>query len=85
MQPQLDKQATTSGAANYAFDYAGECAQGRYRELSALYDAQTIRHLERTGIESGWSCLEVGGGRRFHRILALPASRKPRTRTRNRH
>jgi SAM-dependent methyltransferase len=62
MQPSLDKQETTSATANYAFDNVAENASGRYRELSALYDAQTIRHLEETGIEKGWQCLEVGGG-----------------------
>jgi SAM-dependent methyltransferase len=62
MQPSLDKQNRKSPAANYAFDNADEYASGRYRELSVLYDAQTIRHLEQTGIERGWRCLEVGGG-----------------------
>jgi len=62
MQPSLAKQDTTSLPADYAFDNADEYAKGRYHELSVLYDAQTIRHLERTGIERGWRCLEVGGG-----------------------
>lgn len=62
MQPSRNKQDTTSVAANYAFDNADGYAKGRYRELSALHDAQTIQHLKRTGIERGWSCLEVGGG-----------------------
>jgi ubiquinone/menaquinone biosynthesis C-methylase UbiE len=46
----------------YAFDNRNDPAQKRYRELSALYDAQTIRHIEHRGVEEGWSCLEVGGG-----------------------
>ena len=62
MQPLLNKQDTSSVTANYAFDNTDEYAKGRYRELSALYDAQTIRHLERTSIEKGWHCLEIGGG-----------------------
>ena len=62
MQPSLDKQDTTSLTGNYAFDNADEYAKNRYRELSALYDTQTVRHLERIGIEKGWHCLEVGGG-----------------------
>lgn len=62
MQPLQDRQDITSVTGNYPFDNAAEYAEGRYRELSALYDAQTIRHLERTGIEEGWHCLEVGGG-----------------------
>jgi ubiquinone/menaquinone biosynthesis C-methylase UbiE len=62
MQSSVDKQDTTSVTGNYAFDNLNDFAKGRYRELSALYDVQTIRHLERTGIEKGWHCLEVGGG-----------------------
>ena len=62
MKRLLYRPETTPVTPNYAFDNADEYAEGRYRELSALYDAQTIRHLERTGINSGWSCLEVGGG-----------------------
>ena len=44
------------------FDNSGELAETRYRELSALYDEQTIRHVENRGIDQGWSCLEVGAG-----------------------
>lgn len=62
MQTSRDKQDTKSTTSDYVFDNADEHATRRYRELSALYDAQTIRHLERTGIESGWHCLEVGAG-----------------------
>jgi ubiquinone/menaquinone biosynthesis C-methylase UbiE len=61
MQPSLDKQDTAS-ARRHAFDHADEHAIASFRELSTLYDAQTIRHMERTGIARGWSCLEVGGG-----------------------
>lgn len=57
-----DKENTKSFTSDYVFDSADEYAKQRYRELSTLYDAQTIRHLERIGIESGWHCLEVGGG-----------------------
>jgi SAM-dependent methyltransferase len=52
----------TARTSEYVFDNRSELAATRYRELSALYDAQTIRHLERRGIGEGWSCLEVGGG-----------------------
>ena len=62
MQTSRDKQNTKSFTAEYVFDNADEYASDRYRELSTLYDAQTIQHLERTGVESGWHCLEVGGG-----------------------
>lgn len=46
----------------YVFDNAGRTAVARYRELSRVYDENTIRHIERRGIDRGWSCLEVGGG-----------------------
>jgi ubiquinone/menaquinone biosynthesis C-methylase UbiE len=46
----------------YVFDNREELAETRYRDLSALYDAQTIRYLEQRGIGNGWCCLEVGGG-----------------------
>jgi ubiquinone/menaquinone biosynthesis C-methylase UbiE len=62
MQPSVDKKAKTVVTSNYVFDNFNQAAEGRYRELSALYDAQTTRHLARTGIEKGWHCLEVGAG-----------------------
>jgi ubiquinone/menaquinone biosynthesis C-methylase UbiE len=46
----------------YAFDNRNDPAEERYRDLSALYDAQTVRYIEQRGIEEGWHCLEVGGG-----------------------
>src|SRR5262249_29873553 len=52
----------TAQATEYVFDNSGTNAEVRYRELSRLYDANTIRHLKERGIQEGWSCLEVGGG-----------------------
>ena len=52
----------TTGVPQYVFDNAGRTAEARYRELSRVYDENTIRHIERRGIDRGWSCLEVGGG-----------------------
>src|SRR6516162_6882795 len=52
----------TTAAAEYVFDNAGRTAEGRYRELSRVYDENTIRHIEQRGIDRGWSCLEIGGG-----------------------
>jgi len=52
----------TTTAAEYVFDNAGRTAEGRYRELSRVYDENTIRHIEQRGIDRGWSCLEIGGG-----------------------
>lgn len=51
-----------TGAPKYVFDNAGGDAQARYRELSRLYDENTMRHIEQRGIDRGWSCLEIGGG-----------------------
>lgn len=62
MQPSVDKENRTSITGDYAFDNVNDFAKGRYRDLSDLYDVQTIRHLAKTGIEKGWDCLEVGGG-----------------------
>lgn len=62
MHTALENQGQTPSVIDYVFDNAGELAQRRYRELSALYDAQTVRHLKARGIARGWSCLEVGGG-----------------------
>lgn len=61
MQPSLDREDTAS-AGRHVFDHVDDQARAPFRELATLYDAQTIRHLERTGIAGGWSCLEVGAG-----------------------
>lgn len=55
-------RAKTSGAPEHVFDNVGRSAEARYRELSRLYDENTIRHIEHRGIDRGWSCLEVGAG-----------------------
>jgi SAM-dependent methyltransferase len=48
---------------NYIFDNAAEReAEQRFSSLEALYDPLTKRHLEATGIGSGWRCWEIGGG-----------------------
>ena len=62
MHTVFDKQVPISPSAGYVFGNADERAKIRYRELSALYDMQTIRHLKQRGVDKGWSCLEVGGG-----------------------
>lgn len=62
MHSALDKQIQSSTPDGYVVGNADELAQARYRYLSALYDAQTIRHLKRRGVDRGWTCLEVGGG-----------------------
>ena len=46
----------------YVFDDSWQRYRERLAGLEALYDPQTIRHLEHIGISEGWRCLEVGGG-----------------------
>ena len=62
MQPELVNKGRIERPVDYVFDNSGEMAEARYSELSTLYYAPTIRHLEQTGIEEGWHCLEVGAG-----------------------
>src|SRR6516164_10545065 len=54
--------ARSTVAPEYVFAKAGNRTEAQYRELSRLYDENTIRHIEQRGIDRGWSCLEVGGG-----------------------
>lgn len=61
MKVTQENEART-GSPTYVFDNAGTEAKERYRELSRLYDENTIRHIEQRGIDRGWSCLEIGGG-----------------------
>jgi len=62
MQSERVNDSRIEEPTGYVFDNSGELAETRYRELSALYDEQTIRHVENRGIDQGWSCLEVGAG-----------------------
>ena len=48
--------------SHYPFDNAAPQARDRFANLSTLYDEVTRRHLDRFGIDGGWSCLEVGAG-----------------------
>ena len=60
----VDREPVTrpSSTSAYLLDNAGRETSRRFDALSALYDGDTIRHLENRGISEGWSCLEVGGG-----------------------
>ena len=62
MQAAPGNEIGLKPSIEYLFDDRNEPAERPYRELSALYDAQTTRHIEQRGIEEGWHCLEVGGG-----------------------
>ena len=46
----------------YALSNSDPAAPGRFNALSALFDSETIRHLQACGVGEGWNCLEVGGG-----------------------
>ena len=46
----------------YVLDNAHAIAEQRMSALAALYDESTRRALERTGLATGWRCLEIGGG-----------------------
>src|SRR5258707_7311461 len=48
--------------SHYIFDNAAQQAGQRFSSLATLYDPWTIRHLEATGIDTGWQCWEIGGG-----------------------
>jgi SAM-dependent methyltransferase len=48
--------------AGYLLDNNARETVGRFGALAALFDEGTFRHFERLGVESGWSCWEVGAG-----------------------
>ena len=62
MQTSTEKLTLPLPTPGYLLDNKGRHAEARYRALSELFDAPTIDHIRRLGIEEGWSCLEVGGG-----------------------
>ena len=49
---------------NRPYVFATERDRGfeRFEALADLYDAATVRHIEKLGIARGWTCLEVGAG-----------------------
>jgi len=48
--------------SDYLLANKGKEAPIRFAALAAIYDPQTIRHLETLGVSCGWRCLEVGAG-----------------------
>jgi hypothetical protein len=69
---EVDKEPVMrpSSTSAYLLDNARRETSKRFDALSVLYDGDTIRHLENRGVSEGWSCLEVGGGRRLDRCVA---------------
>jgi ubiquinone/menaquinone biosynthesis C-methylase UbiE len=52
----------SQSTSTYLLDNAAPQTPDRFDALSALYDRESLRHLEDRGIGPGWNCLEVGGG-----------------------
>jgi hypothetical protein len=57
-----DATATEVVHSDYMLVNKGKEAPIRFAALAAIYDPQTIRHLETLGVACGWRCLEVGAG-----------------------
>jgi SAM-dependent methyltransferase len=51
-----------TNGTGYVFINSAKEAQTRFAALSTIYDRGTIRYLEDLGVDSGWHCLEIGGG-----------------------
>ena len=49
-------------ASSYVLDNAAPETLTRFSALSELYDATTVRHLERIGVGADWGCWEIGAG-----------------------
>jgi ubiquinone/menaquinone biosynthesis C-methylase UbiE len=49
-------------SGRYVLDNAAPQTPARFSALAGLYDATTIRHLERIGVGHGWRCWEIGAG-----------------------
>jgi SAM-dependent methyltransferase len=57
-----DATAIEAVHSDYMLANKGKEARVRFAALAAIYDPQTIRHLETLGVARGWRCLEVGAG-----------------------
>ena len=62
MQPEFVNKGRIERPVDYVLDNSSEMAEAQYSELSALYYAQTIRQVERSGFEERWHCFEIGAG-----------------------
>ena len=62
----MSKSETAAGRSpewgQYVLDNAAPQTPARFSALAELYDATTIRHLERIGVDLGWRCWEIGAG-----------------------
>jgi SAM-dependent methyltransferase len=65
-ETSMSKSETTAGRSpewgQYVLDNAAPQTPARFSALAELYDATTIRHLERIGVDLGWRCWEIGAG-----------------------
>ena len=57
-----DTTAIKAVHSDYKLANRGKETPIRFAALAAIYDPQTIRHLEAVGVACGWRCLEVGAG-----------------------
>ncbi len=55
-------ETSSSDWGRYVLDNAAPQTPARFSALADLYDATTIRHLERIGVDNGWQCWEIGAG-----------------------
>jgi SAM-dependent methyltransferase len=46
----------------YLLDNQAQETVGRFGALAQLFDGVTFRHFDRLGVDSGWTCWEVGAG-----------------------
>ena len=62
----MKKTETAAGHSEdwgrYVLDNAAPQTPARFSALAELYDATTIMHLERIGVDQGWRCWEIGAG-----------------------
>ncbi len=56
----VEAQPAESGA--YIFDASWKQERERLGHLEAVWDPETIPHLESVGVGEGWHCAEIGAG-----------------------
>jgi hypothetical protein len=54
----------STASLGYVFDHASRHAASRFQGLEAVFDPGTRRLIGELGVGPGWTCLEVGAGRR---------------------
>lgn len=62
MPQKISTQDRSPEWTPYVLDNAASQTPARFTALAELYDDASIRHLERTGVQGGWDCWEIGAG-----------------------